>query len=402
MKFIKTSLILFISLLLLTSCAQPENNEGNDTSASVAESVAASKSAAETTAPTDVNDNPKGIIKTVKTDFAQNFFILENGNVLLVRQPTRSNPITETTDEDGWVAVYDSEIKEKLAYAPISFEKSRMVFVQIVKDGFAVIDANGNFITLYDNNGKETKTINPPVYDSVSYAVSYDKARIAYCYSEPDTSTDYFCTDSIDLNDKKEIMIFEDTDEIGALKSIGRIFSYRNGIIAFRGTTPTDNSSESKSAEVYGRCNDNGENLTFEKLSKETNFTEFLNTNFLPQENYFVVLEDYMPEPGIPSSGTVKYQKHEGGEINSFTCEDTEENHFAAISGGGKYIATFIYSSDFKEDCILKIYDTDSGTLLHTEGFDPYTSYFVSGISFDENERMLYIFFGEEIDIVGF
>ncbi|MDE6725403.1 MAG: hypothetical protein K2J79_07335, partial [Ruminiclostridium sp.] len=96
------------------------------------------------------------------------------------------------------------------------------------------------------------------------------------------------------------------------------------------------------------------------------------------------------------------YQKYEGGEIRTFTCENTEENHLAAVSDSGKYIATFIESPGFIEDGILNIYDVASCKLLHTESFDPVTSFSVLGLRFDQEKRALYAFFGEQIVIIGF
>ncbi len=404
MKLLKEFSVFLISALLLSSCSQPENSD-NVTSGSQSENVSTSEQTAETVA--DLEDNPpqnseNGIIKTINTDFAQNFYILENKNILLVKQPSTANDIFGSENEDGCIIVYDPEIKEKLSVIPISCERSFMVNVQIVKDGFAVTETSGKYMTLYDNEGKETKTVNPPIYDSADYAVSYDKTRIACRYWDAETGKENLYTDSIDLNDKMEIEIFDDLEEKGAFKGIQKIFSYKDGIIAFSGTVIDEIDSKLHLVDVFGRCSDNGEAFTFEKMAKEKDHTEFLNTNLIPQENFFVVLEEFKLTAGTPSSGIIKYQEYEGGEIRTFTCENTEENHLAAVSDSGKYIATFIESPDFIEDGILKIYDAASGKLLHTENFDPVTSFSVLGMRFDEEERQLYAFFGDKITIIGF
>lgn len=404
MKLLKNFSVFLIFALLLSSCSQPENSD-NVTSGSQSESVSTSEQTAETAA--DPEDDPshnseKGIIKTISTDFAQSFFILENKNILLVKQPSTANDIFGSENEDGCIIVYDPEIKEKLSVIPISCENSSMVNVQIVKDGFAVIETSGKYIVLYDNEGKETKTVTPPLYYSADYVVSYDKTRIACHFWDPETGKEHFYTDSIDLNDKKEIEIFDNAEEKGAFKGVQKIFSYKDGIIVFSGTVLDEIDSKLHLVEVFGRCGDNGEDLTFEKMAKEKDHTEFLNTNRISQENYFVVLEEFKLTAGTPSSGIIKYQKYEGGEIGTFTCENTEENHLAAVSDSGKHIATFMESPDFIEDGILKIYDAASGKLLHTESLDPVTNFSVLDMRFDEEERQIYAFFGEQIVIIGF
>ncbi len=328
---------------------------------------------------------------SAETDYAQDFFILENENMLFVKQPSRPSFIDSSPAENGSITIYDSQIKEKISVISIDFKSSIMVKVQIVKDGFAVIDSNGGFIKLYDNDGNEIKTINPPIYDFAAYAVSYDKLRIAYCYWDSDIGLSRLCTDSIALNDRKEIMTFDAPDEIGALTAIDSIFSYKDGIIAFGGNAAKEITPKLKTSAAYGTINDSGENFTLNKLEE----LEILNTNLTSQENYFVVIEDYNPDSSILSSGIVKYQGYNGDKIGSLTCEKTEENHYAVISDDGKYIATLINSTNLEEVGIIKIYDVENGNLLYSTSLN--TEPCVQGIRFNEKNRTVYIFFGNLI-----
>lgn len=418
MKILKITLTLLTALFLISSCSQPMQNDNTDVTESTADN--ASSADEEQTAPVTDGDEPgtdnkKGLIKTVQTDWAGGLFFLENGNILLLRQPTR--PISssdslidfileETSYEEGRVIIYDSDVKEKIAEIPIEpFHEdsgSVSVHVQIVEDGFALINMNEKYIKLYDNNGNETKTINPPCYDSAEYIVSYDKTRIVYYYHDWETGAKRLITDSVDLNDKKEIMTFSglNEDKIGTLLGISRLFSYKNGIIAFSGYVIDKISPKEEIATAYGRCNYEGEEIVFNKLEK----LEYLNTNYLylSQENYFVVIENYNEDPNIPSSGIVKYQKYEEDKIGELTCEETEENHFAVISDSGKYMATLINALDNPLSKIIKIYDTSGGKLLYTHNINLEKPMEVLSVKIREQERDAYVFWGESIDVIGF
>lgn len=418
MKFLKFSSAFLAAMLLFTSCSQPAKEDSTDAAGSTADN--ANSANGEQTAPvtdsqpgTDNSTNNKqGLIKTVQTDGAENLFLLENGNVLLLRTPTiphpGSNPMFgETSYEEGSLIIYDSDIEKKITEIPIEpFHEGlgiEPLYVQIVEDGFAFINMNEKYIKLYDNDGNETKKINPPYYENAEYVVSYDKTRIAYYYTDSELGEGHLITDSVELNDKKEIMTLKggNEDKTDALVNIERLFSYNNGIIAFSGYIQTDEvTSDGKTVLVCGRCNYDGEEVVLIKLKE----LEILNTNFLQyQKNHFVIIEASSPNPDIqPSSGIVKYQKYGEDKIGELTCEKNDENHFAVISDNGKYIATLISSTDNQLAITMKIYDTSDGKLLYTHSFNLEQAAHVSSITIKEQERKAYVFWFEYIDVIGF
>lgn len=418
MKFLKFSSAFLAAMLLFTSCSQPAKEDNIDAAGSTADN--ASSASGEQTVPvtdgqpgTDNSTNNKqGLIKTVQTDGAENLFLLENGNVLLLRSPTTPHPgsdliLGETSYEEGSLIIYDSDIEKKITEIPIEPFREGLgtvsPYVQIVEDGFAFINMNEKYIKLYDNDGNETKKINPPYYENAEYVISYDKTRIAYYYTDLELGEGHLITDSVDLNDKKEIMTLKggNEDKTDALVEIERLFSYNNGIITFSGYIHTDEvTSGGKTVLVCGRCNYDGEEVVLIKLKE----LEILNTNLLQyQKNHFVIIEDSSPDPDIqPSSGIVKYQKYGEDKIGELTCEENDENHFAVISDNGKYIATLISSTDNERDKTMKIYDTSDGKLLYTHSFNLEQAAYVRSITIKEQERKAYVFWFEYIDVIGF
>ena len=277
MKFLKIFSLSLAALFLLSSCSQPE--QGDDTDAMGTTEDNAASADEEQTVPITDDDNDDtehqtGLIKTVDPEDTTDFLILENGNVLLLRQPPHKGAV-EPLYEEVCVIIYDSDMEEKIAVIPIiePDSNSKLVRVQIVEDGFAVIALSGEYIKLYDNDGNETNTINLPYYDTVYYAVSYDKTRIVYFYPDSETTESHLITDSVDLDDKKEIMTLDVLDEARTLLGINRLFSYKNGIIAFSGIFNED-SSRGDYALDYGRFNYDGEVTDFNKLDG----LEILNT----------------------------------------------------------------------------------------------------------------------------
>ena len=413
MKFLKITSALLAALFLFSACSQPE--QGDDTDRTVSMEDNANPTDEEQDVTDDGNDDTEhqtGLIKTVDPEEATDFLILENGNVLLLRQtPSQISDsereilealgaLGESLYEEGGVIIYDSVMEEKIAEIPIeSDSNSKSVRVQIVEDGFAVIASHGEYIKLYDNYGNETKTINLPYYDTVYYAVSYDKTRIVYFYNDMETTESHLMTDSVDLDDEKEILTIDASDETRTLLNIDKLFSYKNGIIAFSGRI-NERYSSGNHMSICGSCNYDGEEIVYNKLGD----LEILNTNAVFQENYFVIIED-SDEYGNPTSGIVKYQKYEEDEIGELTCEELDENRFAVISGNGKYIATAIGSVAHSSDTerIVKIYDTSNGELLYTYTLNSEENgtTLIFSIRINEQKREAYIL-TDVITVIGF
>ena len=259
--------------------------------------------------------------------------------------------------------------------------------IQPIKNGFAVIGINGEFIELYDTDCNLTKTINPPKYDCGVYSVSDDGQRIIYSFSDENAKT-YIYSNNMDLTDEKLITEFTMTNELNTIQGLNDILSYKDGVISFSGNVLINNLPQDF-AICMGTINEKSKE-TDHYIIKKGNY---LSSSIFPQINYFVELEDYHTDKS--SSSIVSYSQFSEINVKTVALSSPNESHMAVISDNGLYLATYD-----EESQKIRAYDTSSNSLIY-EGTVSVDDFYLAvdnnkNIYFIENGKISIIHFQEE------
>lgn len=262
------------------------------------------------------------------------FGVLENGTVI-ARDPGSVTAIGADGSVNGTASV------------------SGVSVMQLLDNGFALIDNRNADIQIYDQNCALIRQVHPPKADNARYIVSGDGKRIAYAYTDYEHgNTSYLITDSIDLNDRKTVFTAVSSETVGAFQCFDSLISYRSGRIAFNGSVLTKLKPETDCASCYGSVSEDGSGFWHHTLGK----LQFLSTNLSFEDgdsDWFVILQDY-DNPLAKQGNQIFVESVRDGSRKTVTCGSSDETHFAAVSKDGRWLASAAEAS-------LQIYDTESG-----------------------------------------
>lgn len=310
------------------------------------------------TKPTEDNDIDKGKADELPNDngFSVTDMIYFSGDKLLVK----------TGDE--W-QLYDMQSKSCSEHS-IDLHSGETVVP--LKSGLAYIPFGSREIMLYDDTLNPTGKITLPEHDELTATVSYDGERIAYSYPDESGKT-YLYTNSIKLDDEKLIASFEISDKLDTVQGIRRLCSYKDGIISFSGSVLT-----SVTPQDYSECmvviEEKDADISHQTIEKGS----YISQSITSQQNFFVVLEDF--KMGEPSSGIITYSPFDKLDVKKLSCEVSEESHYAVISEGGKYLATYV-----EESGTIRVYDLSNDSLIKKAAVTPDLSAF----AIDESGRQI-------------
>lgn len=246
---------------------------------------------------------------------------------------------------------------------PVSY----MNQLQLLDNGFAVINNRNAILQIYDTQCRQIMEIHPPKLEDGRYIVSADGTRIAYSYRDVENGSIYrLMTDSIELNDRKTVLNISHTDKVGAQQSIDMPLSYRSGRISYTGNVLTKLKPKEDYSICCGSIAEDGSENRF-SVQDKLHFSSVNLSSLYSTSDYYVILQDY-DVPGAKQSNQVVLESILDGSKTVVACQSSNETHNAAVSEDGKFLLTLdetqhtlhIYNTATKKQLWKKALDTDA------------------------------------------